>query len=125
MIHQENHVIVLSTERLSVKCQVAARRAECSFDRLSIIVEGEPNEVCVRDCMACQKNSGSAYGGSTELPKSAVVQTLGASGESRLFRWISDAGRTIDSDFCPICGDTVFWFVEFDEDAVEIPFGVF
>ncbi len=122
MIHQENHVIVPPTERLSGKRQVMAKKAECSCGRLSFTVEGEPSAVCLFNCLAGQKYSGSAFGVSTYWPKSAVVQT---SGESRLFRRISYAGRAIDKHFCPNCGDTVYWFVEFDEDAVGISVGVF
>jgi hypothetical protein len=49
----------------------------CPCCRSSIVVEGEPKGVCVCICLACQKNSGSAFGVSTYWPKSAVVQTSG------------------------------------------------
>jgi hypothetical protein len=31
----------------------------------------------------------------------------------------------IDRHFCPTCGDTIYWYIEFDRDAVGIPIGNF
>lgn len=98
------------------------RKAECSCGQLSIAVDGDPKEVCVCNCFACQKVTGSAFGVSTYWPKSSVVEI---SGESLVFRRVSEAGRWIDRHFCPKCGDTIYWYVEFDLDAVGVPIGNF
>ncbi|MGH6892764.1 MAG: GFA family protein [Dongiaceae bacterium] len=96
--------------------------AACSCAQLSITVSGKPKEVLLCHCLECQKYTGSAFGVSTYWPKSSV-QSIG--GESRKFRRISDAGRWIDRHFCPTCGNTVYWYVEFDLDAIGIPIGNF
>jgi hypothetical protein len=98
------------------------RKAECSCGQLSISINGDPKEVCICNCSACQKYTGSAFGVSTYWPKSAIVNI---SGDSVMFRRLSDTGRWIDKHFCPRCGDTIFWYVEFDLDAVGIPIGNF
>jgi hypothetical protein len=106
----------------SVEGKIVERKAQCSCGNLSIVIEGEPKEVCVCNCFACQKYTGSAFGVSTYWPKSAVKKI---GGTSAMFRWISEAGRWIDKHFCSRCGDTVYWYVEFDLDAVGIPIGQF
>jgi len=98
------------------------RKAECSCGQLSITIDGDPKEICVCNCLACQKYTGSAFGVSTYWPKAAIVDV---SGESRMFRRVSDGNRWIDKHFCPVCGDTIYWYVEFDLDAVGIPIGNF
>ncbi len=98
------------------------RQARCSCGRLAISIEGEPKEVCVCNCLACQKYTGSAFGVSTYWPRSAIREVVGP---STMFRRISEAGRWIDKHFCSRCGDTVYWYVEFDLDVVGIPVGVF
>ena len=98
------------------------RSARCSCGQLSVIVTGEPQEVLLCHCFECQRYSGSAFGVSTYWPK-ASVQLI--TGESRTFRRISDAGRWIERHFCSTCGDTVYWYVEFDLDGIGIPIGVF
>lgn len=46
-------------------------------------------------------------------------------GQSKTYRRISDAGRWIDRHFCPTCGDTVFWYVEFAQEEIGIAIGYF
>jgi hypothetical protein len=98
------------------------RTATCSCGQLSVAVAGEPKEVLLCHCLECQKYTGSAFGVSTYWPKSSVRSVAGA---SRMFRRVSDAGRWVDRHFCPSCGDTVYWYVEFDLDAIGIPIGNF
>ncbi|MGH6891554.1 MAG: GFA family protein [Dongiaceae bacterium] len=98
------------------------RKAECSCGQLSIATDGDPKEICVCNCLACQKYTGSAFGIPNYWPKSAIVAI---SGESRMFRRVSDANRWIEKHFRPVCGDTIYRYVEFDLDAVGIPVGNF
>jgi len=99
-----------------------ARSARCSCGQLSVVVTGEPQEVLLCHCFECQRYSGSAFGVSTYWPK-ASVQSI--TGESKTFRRISDAGRWIERHFCSTCGDTVYWYAEFDIGGIGIPIGVF
>src|SRR5262245_3010749 len=98
------------------------RHARRTCGRLSIAIDGAPKEVCVCNCFACQKYTGSAFGVSTYWPKSAIKEIKG---DSIMYRRISEAGRWIHKHFCRTCGDTIYWYVEFDLDAVGIPVGVF
>jgi hypothetical protein len=73
-------------------------------------------------CRECQKLSGSAFYYHGYWPKSAVRQI---NGKSTAWRRTSDAGRWVDSSFCPVCGSAVYSFAEFDPDSICISIGSF
>ena len=81
-----------------------------------------PKRVSICACRWCQKRSGSAFGTSVYFEKADVAFTQGA---LETYRLTSDAGRWIDSQFCPTCGTTVTWTLEFLPDCQGIAGGTF
>jgi hypothetical protein len=83
---------------------------------------GKPDIVSACSCTACQRKSGSAFGVSSYWPKSALESIAG---ESKLYRRISDRGRWLDRHFCPICGSSVYWYLEARPDSIGVSVGCF
>ena len=83
---------------------------------------GPPRRVSACACEWCQKRTGSALGISVYFDIAAVAFTSGALHHYRLK---SDAGRWIETDFCPTCGTTVGWRLEFLPDWQGIAGGTF
>ena len=98
------------------------RTATCSCGQLSVTVSGDPETHGICSCLECQKQSGSAFSYSGYWRKSAVRRT---SGQSTVWRRTSDFGRWGDSYFCPVCGATVYAYMEMDPDAINIMIGNF
>src|SRR5262249_28492721 len=83
---------------------------------------GKPDVVVACNCIECQKRSGSVFGMSSYWPKASIESIAG---ESKLYRRISVANRWVDFHFCPACGSSVFWYVEFDPKAIGVAVGNF
>jgi hypothetical protein len=71
---------------------------------------GEPKRVSACSCRWCQGRTGSVLGVSVYFD-AANIEFL--QGELTHFRLTSDAGRWIETGFCPRCGTTVGWTLEF------------
>jgi hypothetical protein len=97
------------------------RIAHCCCGSFRAEVTGEPVVVAACHCVECQRRSGSPFGVSTYFPR-AQVRTEGA---NKVYDRGCDSGRKVEFHFCPACGSTVFWYVEFDRDLVGIAFGAF
>ena len=69
-----------------------------------------PQRVSLCSCTWCQKRTGSALGISVYFEDGNVEFTQGS---LKTYRLISDAGRWVESAFCPTCGTTVGWTLEF------------
>jgi hypothetical protein len=69
-----------------------------------------PQRVSLCSCSWCCKRTGSALGLSVYFDKDDVEFLQG---ERKSYRLTSDAGRWIESEFCPNCGGTVSWTLEF------------
>lgn len=82
----------------------------CVCGNLRYRTSGQPKRVSICSCRWCQKRTGSALGVSVYFDKVDVEFTNGVLKRHRLY---SDAGRWIDSEFCPNCGTTVTWTLEF------------
>src|SRR5262249_8635741 len=82
---------------------------------------GEPAIVAVCHCLECQRRTGPSFGVSTYFPK----QQVGTKGPSKVCVRGSYSGRKIECCFCPECGSTVFWHVEWAPDMIGIAFGEF
>jgi hypothetical protein len=98
------------------------RTASCACGQLSIDVEGEPDFVASCNCLQCQKRTGSVFGVSAYFSKEKVQSV---SGEHKTFRRASDAGRMLETCFCPDCGSTLFWRAEAFPDLVGLAVGCF
>ncbi|MCP4380854.1 MAG: GFA family protein [Hyphomicrobiales bacterium] len=74
---------------------------------------GSPKRVSACSCRWCQGRTGSVLGVSVYFDKADVVFLQG---EPTVFSLTSDAGRWIKTKFCPTCGTTVGWTLEFLPD---------
>jgi hypothetical protein len=101
---------------------MTARTAACSCGQLRVTVTGKPGSVGACSCRECQKSTGSVFGISSYWPKSAVASI---EGKSTVWRRGSDAGRWVDSYFCPTCGSTLYWYAEALPDSIGIAAGNF
>jgi|SRR5882724_1409882 len=99
-----------------------SRTASCSCGQLSITVEGDPLRVLVCHCFECQKQSGSVFAAWGYWSKTAVSSIKG---NATLYRRGSDAGRTVDNYFCPVCGSSIYGDSEGAPDEMAIAVGNF
>ncbi len=72
-------------------------------------------------CLACQRQTGSAFSMQARYPKERVHVT----GRYTDYVRISDDGEERTFHFCPDCGSTVFYETEGANDTVAIPIGAF
>jgi hypothetical protein len=99
-----------------------SRTAACSCGQLTVTIAGEPDYVAACSCLECQKSTGSVFGVSTYWPKAAVVSIMG---NSTCWRRGSSAGRWIDNYFCPVCGSTLYWYMEGAPASIGVSAGNF
>jgi hypothetical protein len=97
------------------------RIARCSCGALRAEVTGEPPRVGVCHCMACQRQTGSAFGVVAFFPKKQVH----IEGPSKVYVRAGDSGRKVEFHFCPDCGTSVFWYAEARPDHIGIASGTF
>jgi hypothetical protein len=71
--------------------------------------------------MQCQRRTGSPFSVVTLFPKDQVR----IEGPRKVFRRDCESGRTIDFQFCPNCGSTVYWRIGFAPGFVAIALGTF
>jgi hypothetical protein len=71
---------------------------------------GGPKRVSACACRWCQKRTGSALGISVYFAEADVEFVRGTLTKHRV---VSDAGRWLESEFCPTCGTTIGWTLEF------------
>jgi hypothetical protein len=97
------------------------KTAACACGQLTVTVTAPPQAVHACACFDCQRGSGSAFSYSAFFAESAVKRT----GDSTPWRRSSEAGRWNESNFCPICGVTVFTRLEVLPGIVCVSVGCF
>ena len=97
------------------------RTATCACGQLRATCEGEPESVWLCCCVQCQKRTGSVHSVHAYFDR-ARVRTEGA---AKRFRRSSDAGRWVETAFCPECGSTVYWEAELAPGRVGVTAGAF
>jgi hypothetical protein len=75
----------------------------CQCGRLRYSITEAPVTYYACHCTMCQKQSGSAFGSSLQVPASGVHLT----GPSATHAHTGGSGRTSDHVFCPTCGGRV------------------
>lgn len=95
--------------------------ATCGCGQLTLTVRGEPADVYLCSCLACQRKSGSAFTYGAIYPAAAVSAT----GECKTWRHRAESGRWIESQFCPTCGVTVYFRSESMAGMVGVNAGCF
>lgn len=98
------------------------KTASCSCGQLAIVLDGDPHDIIICHCRECQKSTGSAFSVSTYWSNEAIVEIRG---ESRNYSRLSDAGRKLESHFCPVCGGGPFWYADFLPESVGVGLGHF
>lgn len=100
---------------------MTTRIASCSCGRITAEVTGEPVRVSACHCLACQRRTGSVFASQARFPRDAVAIT----GEGTEFVRVGDEGSRARFTFCPICGVTVYYVTEGNEELIAIPVGTF
>ena len=83
----------------------AAMEGGCQCRKVRYRLEGEPLGLTVCHCTECQRQSGSAFGMSLAVPRSAFRLL---SGELKTFTTVCDSGRNKECAFCPGCGTRIY-----------------
>jgi hypothetical protein len=97
------------------------RVARCACSSLMVTARGEPIDVYLCSCTACQRGIGSAFSYAAIFPESAVS----IAGERRPYRQQGDSGRFVESFFCPACGTVVLFCAEGLPGTLGVPVGCF
>jgi hypothetical protein len=97
------------------------RTASCSCGQLIVNTKGEPNRVSVCHCLACQRRTGSVFAAQARFP----LDSVRIQGESSQYVRTGDEGGKGTFSFCPKCGATVHYSVDFDAENIFIPVGAF
>jgi hypothetical protein len=100
---------------------MATREAACSCGQLRLEAVGDPLQISMCHCLACQRRTGSAFGIQARFGSDQVF----VAGRYKDFVRISDGdGGELIFHFCPECGATVFNTTSVDAD-VWVPVGGF
>lgn len=97
------------------------RTARCGCGGLRVETRGEPWRTMICSCADCRRKSGSAFLVSSYWPEDQVT----VRGGSLAFRRDCQEGRTLENRFCPTCGVTVWWRVDFAPGRIGIAGGCF
>jgi hypothetical protein len=99
------------------------RQAACSCGQLRVETTGEPFEVAMCHCLACQRRTGSLFGIQAGFEADQVQVT----GRTTEYARISDEADRKEHvfHFCPDCGATVFCTEPVEPDLVAVMGGAF
>ena len=79
--------------------------ATCVCGQLAASCSGDPAQVSLCHCLACQRRTGSTYGVAAFFPRENVI----VAGDAKAYTRSSDSGYPVTFYFCPDCGSTVYW----------------
>jgi hypothetical protein len=97
------------------------RFATCVCGQLTASCSGDPAQVSLCHCLACQRRTGSTYGIAAFFLRENVV----VAGEARAYSRSSDSGHLVSFYFCPHCGSTVYWKPDRKPEMVAVAVGAF
>lgn len=100
---------------------MAKHSASCQCGSLNLTASADPDITIACNCKACQKRTGSAFATVAYIPKSVVA----IEGEKKSWARTAASGRDVESFFCPKCGTTLYWTLEFRPDHVGVLIGAF
>ncbi len=95
--------------------------ASCQCGALKVTATRDPDITIACNCGACQKRTGSAFATVAYIPKAAVE----IAGNRESWARTADSGRDVESFFCPICGTTVYWTLDFRPNHYGVLIGTF
>ena len=74
--------------------------AACVCEQLTVSCSGDPAQVTLCHCLACQRRTGSTYGIAAFYPRENVRMA----GDATVYTRQSDSGYPVTFYFCPIAG---------------------
>jgi len=95
---------------------ITNRTAKCQCGVLQARVSGDPLLVLVCHCSACQHRTGAPFSYCVYFERSKVR----LEGTSNCYEREGQAGRKLRYHFCPRCGTTVYWELDFRPDRYGI-----
>ena len=81
------------------------RVAACACEQLTASCLGNPAQVSLCYCLACQRRTGSTYGIAAFFPRENVRMA----GDATAYTRQSESGHPVTFYFRPHCGSTVYW----------------
>ena len=102
---------------------MATREAACHCGQLRLEVEGDPFQVSVCHCLACQRRTGSAFG----MQAAFRPEQVNVIGRFNDYARISDEVDRKEHvfHFCPDCGSQVFYTEPDEPDLIVVSVGSF
>jgi hypothetical protein len=100
---------------------MSVRFAACVCGQLTARCSGDPAQVSLCHCLACQRRTGSTYGIAAFFPRETVALT----GDAKAYTRSSDSRHSVTFYFCPNCSSTVYWILERKPDMVAVAVGAF
>jgi hypothetical protein len=98
------------------------REAQCSCGQFRVSVKGDPEWVNLCNCYDCQRRSGSAFHIAGFFREEQIFENVG---ERTEYKRPTKEGRTLDLEFCPICGVSVLFRLKLRPGMVAIHGGCF
>lgn len=98
---------------------MTTHKASCSCGSLTLEATRDPDITIACSCRACQKRTGSSFATVGYFPKDAVS----VRGERKSWVRAAESGRIVENFFCPTCGGTVFWTLDFRPNHVGVLIG--
>ena len=97
--------------------------ATCACGQASITVSALPTMHGVCHCTNCKRRTGSTFGISAYVDKTAVVQK---SGEAKVYAFHHTAQKhDQERHFCASCGTTLFWYLSAAPESIGVAGGCF
>jgi len=97
------------------------RLATCVCGQLTASCSGDPPQVSLCHCLACQRRTGSTYGVAAFFPRENVI----VAGDAKAYTRSSDSGYPVTFYFCPDCGSAVYWWPARKPEIVAVAVGDF
>ena len=94
----------------------------CACGEVRYKTSAYPTHTAVCHCRYCQLRTGSAFGVSVYFERNAVEKL---SGKLHKFEYETESGNKVCTEFCVICGTTVYWYAEAFHGTVGIGGGTF
>ena len=95
--------------------------ASCQCGQLSLRSTADPDICIACNCRACQKRTGSAFATVAYIRKSVIT----IEGARKSWARTAASGRDVESFFCPDCGTTLYWELDFRPDHLGVLIGAF
>jgi hypothetical protein len=102
---------------------MTSRTASCSCGQLHLEATGDPIRISICHCLACQRRTGSPFGGQARFASEHVRVV----GRHTAFVRTTDEADDVHHTFCfcPDCGATVFYTTSDWPDVIAVPVGAF